>query len=78
MSLQPAIDQVWVECLRRGLDFSEGQGTWEPAEDGRGLHLEFAFPDGTVLKGYAPDGMVAFEAEPAAESETPASPDRLH
>jgi hypothetical protein len=60
MSLQPALDQIAVEAMRRGLDPLDAEMTWEPAADGRGVHVEFAFPNGCVLKGYAPDGMASF------------------
>jgi hypothetical protein len=63
MSLQPAFDHIGLEAIRRGLDIHAAAMSWEPADDGRGVHVEFAFPGGTVLKGYAPDGMASFEVK---------------
>lgn len=72
MSLQPAFDQIAIEAFSRALNLSDAQMFWETARDGRGVHVEFAFPCGTVLKGYAPDGMASFGSEQAADAE------RLH
>jgi hypothetical protein len=60
MSLQPAFNEIGAEAFCRGLDIREAEMSWEPAADGRGVHVEFAFPDGTILKAYAPDGMASF------------------
>lgn len=68
MSLQPAFDQINAEAFRRGLNWMDAEISWYTASDGCGVHVEFEFPDGTVLKGYAPDGMKSFEAPEATET----------
>lgn len=57
MSLQPALDHITAEAWRRGLNLFDAEPSWWEAEDGEGVWYAFTFPDGTEIKGYAPEGM---------------------
>jgi hypothetical protein len=58
MNMQPALDQINAECRRRGLDWAnDAEVSWYEA-GGDAIRLEAVFPDGTIIEGYAPRGMV--------------------
>ncbi len=61
MSFQPAFDQINAEALRLGLSPLDGEITWEQIDQSRAVEITCTFPDGTTLKGYAPNGMDRME-----------------
>jgi hypothetical protein len=64
MSMQPALDQITMQALRLGRDPNAGTYSW--SEDGRGVWIFLTYPDGTELKGFAPNGMDEIDASIAA------------